>query len=155
MRQLQGELRSLASSVHEFHEREEKRKREEHQQALLLAESEDNSSKENQERQRVIEQLRRLNVKVENHAELWGGKKDQTPEDAVRGAYKSQMENNESALEALDACYHACLGIDGVSLVLGRAHITVATEGLNIFDILPRPPNMMRQDHPEQQHTPT
>lgn len=141
-RRLRKEMQQLAVSIREFTEQEEERLRQKHQQMLLTAEIDEEQEQVDQEQRRVIEQLRRLNIKVQDHDSLWGGRNDKTPEDAVQGALASQMTDNKLALDAADACYSACIGIDGVTLFVGKSQLSLSFEGFDVFDVLPPPPNM-------------
>jgi hypothetical protein len=143
-RGLRKELQQLATAVQRHEEQEEQRKRQQHQRTLLSMEVDEGQEKVDQEQRRVLEQLRRLNIKVQDAAGLWGGRKDTTPEGAVEGAQAAQMLEHKLALAAFDACCQACIGIDGISLFMGKAQLSLSCEGFDLFDVLPRPPTMPR-----------
>lgn len=141
-RRLRKELQQLAMAVQKHEEQEEQKRRQEQQKKLLSTEVDEGQERVDQEQQRVLEQLRRLNIKIQDSAGLWGRRKDRTPEEAVEGAHAAQMLEHKVALEAFDACCQACIGIDGISLFMGKAQLSLSCEGFDLFDVLPRPPSM-------------
>lgn len=143
-RRLRKELQQLAAAVQKHEEQEQERKRQQHQRMLLSTEVDEGQEKVDQEQRRVLEQLRRLHIKVQDSAGLWGGRKGTTPEGAVEGALAAQMLEHKLALEAFDACCQACIGIDGISLFMGKAQLSLSCEGFDLFDVLPGPPSMLR-----------